>query len=351
MADCREEFVARVRQAAATGRSLYIEAGGSKRNRVGRACPADRLDVSGHSGITDYQSTELVISARAATPLSEIQAALAERDQMLPFEPPQFGGRATLGGTVACNLSGPARPYSGSVRDMILGLELINGKGELLKFGGVVMKNVAGYDVSRLQAGAQGTLGLMTEIHLKVVPRPEDTLTLAYEMDAETALQKMQARALEPKPLSGACWYDNRLYLRLSGARSAVRNTAELWGGETLAPGAGPWEALRELTLPFFAGPGPLWRLSTAVTAGLGTAAQLLDWGGAQRWFRGDENPERLRHLASVSGGHLSLFQGGDRDSEVRQDPGPILQRLHLRLKQAFDPQGVFNPGRLYSWM
>jgi len=351
MTDCREEFIARVQSAASSGRGLYIEAGGSKRALVGRACSADTLDISGHNGITDYQSDELVISARAATPLAELQVALSERDQMLPFEPPLFGNRATLGGTLASNLSGPARPYTGSVRDMVLGLELINGRAEVLNFGGVVMKNVAGYDVSRLQAGALGTLGLITEIHLKVLPQPEDALTLAFEMKAEAALQTMNRRALEPRPLSGACWYDGILYLRLWGASAAVRHTAGLWGGEILTPDAEPWGALREMTLPFFTGDETLWRLSTAATTPLGELPQLLDWGGALRWFRGDDRLGEIRQLATLHGGHVSLFRGGDRAAEVRQSPGPVQQRLQRLLKQAFDPQGIFNPGRLYSWM
>ena len=209
---------------SANAAPVYIRGGDSKREVVGRSCDAPDLDVSGHSGIIDYQPDELVISARAGTPLAELDAALAEHGQALPFEPPRLGGRATLGGTLACNLSGPGRPWLGSVRDAVLGLQLINGQAQVLEFGGKVMKNVAGYDVSRLQAGALGTLGVITEIHVKVLPQAEASLTLAYEMDAPQARETMCSRAAQPKPLTGAAWVDGRLFLRLAGAQSAVNH-------------------------------------------------------------------------------------------------------------------------------
>ena len=226
---------------------------------MGRDCEAKPLEVSGHRGIVDYQPDELVLCARAGTPLRTLQDTLAEHNQVLPFDPPMFGGRATLGGTLACNLSGPGRPWYGSIRDATLGVKLVNGKGELLQFGGKVMKNVAGYDVSRLQAGALGTLGVITEINLKVLPRPESSITLAYEMDAATALATMNRRAVEPKPLSGACWFNGTLYLRLSGAASAVGKTASIWGGSACAETETPWTGLREMDLPCFTGDAPLW--------------------------------------------------------------------------------------------
>lgn len=352
MTDIRDEILGRVSCATTSGEPLYINAGGSKRHQLGRDCDAQVLDISQHTGITEYQSEELVISARAATPLGELQAALAQNNQMLPFEPPLYGGRATIGGTLACNLSGPARPYYGSARDMVLGVELINGKAELLNFGGKVMKNVAGYDVSRLQAGALGTLGVMTEVHLKVLPRPEHKVTLAYEMDAQTALHTMNQRATEPRPLSGACWAGGVLYLRLWGAGTALDHTAREWGGELLAEDATPWEQLREMSLPFFDGEAPLWRLSTASTAPLADNSELLlDWCGSQRWFRGEQQADELQAQADRSGGHLSLFSGGDRSAEVRQPLDPVQKTLQQRLKQSFDPAGILNPGRLYSWM
>ena len=332
---------------------VYITAGGSKRDLVGRCCDAPELDVSAHRGIINYQPQELVITVRAGTPLTEIVAALAEQNQILSFDPPLFDGKATLGGTLACNLSGPGRPWGGSIRDMVLGVELINGKCEKLRFGGEVMKNVAGYDVSRLQAGALGTLGVLTQVSLKVLPRPQRTITLRYTMSADDALQTMNHRAGEPKPLSGAFWLDGQLYLRLSGAASAVDSTAVQWGGEPVDNDSSLWEGLREMSLPFFAGDAPLWRFSVRSTAHLATDCEstLIDWGGAQRWVRGEQNREQLERAAADAGGHVTLFRGGDRYSEVRAPLGNVERLLQQRLKQSFDPDAILNPGRLFSWL
>ena len=351
--DQGEEIAARIRDAAASGQALYIQAGGSKRALLGRECPAPVLDVSGHSGIIDYQPSELVLTARAGTPLATLQAVLAERGQELPFDPPLFAGQATLGGTLACNLSGPGRPWRGSVRDLVLGVQLINGSGELLRFGGRVMKNVAGYDVSRLQAGALGTLGVLSEISLKVLPRAEHTLTLAYDMPAAGALTAMNQRAASAAPLSGACWLDGKLYLRLAGEPGAVTHTARNWGGEAVADGDDFWRDLRELRLPFFAGDAPLWRLSVKPTASLASTPEpvLLDWCGAQRWLRGEFRLEALQQQAAIAGGNATLVRGGDRTAEVQPPPDPVSRRLQQRLKHSFDPQGIFNPGRLYGWL
>ena len=344
-------IAAAVREAAARGQALYINGGGSKRHLLGRDCAAPELAIAGHSGIADYQPSELVLTARGGTPLVEIAATLAGEGQVLPFEPPLCDGGATLGGTVACNLSGPARPWAGSVRDLVLGVQLIDGRGQLLHFGGRVMKNVAGYDVARLQAGALGTLGVLSEISLKVLPRPERSLTRVYQLDANSAIATMNARARQGGPLAGACWLDGRLYLRLSGAAAAVEHTANAWGGEALADGDTFWRELRELRLPFFAGPAPLWRLSLKPTAPVPDdhGATLIDWGGAQRWLRGDFQLPALQLQAAAAGGNATLFRGGDRRGELRPAPDAVTRRLQQRLKQAFDPQGVFNPGRLYG--
>ena len=353
MTDQSEAILSAVREAGARQCPLYISAGGSKQHIAGRCCDAETLDISAHRGIIDYQPGELVMTARAGTTLVEIVAALAAEDQILPFEPPQFDGRATLGGTLACNLSGPARPWYGSVRDTVLGTRLINGKAELLKFGGQVMKNVAGYDVSRLQAGALGTLGIMTEISIRLLPRPEATVTLRYEMSAPEAVAIMNQRAGQPRPLSGAFWLDGEMYLRISGAASAVKHTADLWGGDQLDHAQDLWAALRDMSLPFFAGDAPLWRLSQNSSAPpSGDPAQtLIDWGGAQRWLRGDFSLPELQRAAQKEGGHATLFCGGNRNDEVRPTPGATAQRLQQRLKYAFDPQGILNPGRLYGWL
>jgi glycolate oxidase FAD binding subunit len=236
---------------------------------------------------------------------------------------------------------------------MVLGVTLVNGRGEQLNFGGTVMKNVAGYDVSRLQAGALGTLGVITEVSLKVLPRPEDSLTLAYTVSAADALEIMNRRAAEPRPLTGAFWADGRLYLRLAGPTRAVQHAARDWGGERL-PGDNPlWQQLRDMQLPFFTEAGELWRLSVRSTAPVDTppGSTLIDWGGALRWVRGEADFPSLQSSASAAGGHAALFRGGDRLGEVRQQPEPVERRLLLRLKQAFDPDRVLNPGRLHSWL
>jgi glycolate oxidase FAD binding subunit len=351
-ADCSEQLVAAVAEAASQRQPVYISAGGSKRHILGRNCDAAPLDVSAHSGIIDYQPSELVLTARAGTPLVEILETLHQQGQTLPCEPPLFGGRATLGGTLACNLSGPARPWGGSIRDLVLGLQLINGRAERLNFGGKVMKNVAGYDVSRLQAGAQGTLGVITQISLKVLPLPQRSLTLAFELSAQHALDVMHARAGKPGPLSAACWQEQRLYLRLQGADPAVEQAAREWGGQALEPGLADnfWSSLRDMSQAFFNGPEPLWRFSVNPTAAAGLTGEhsIIDWCGAQRWLRGEHSVATLQQLARGAGGNVSLFAGGNRDGQVLPTPDPVIARLQLRLKQAFDPAGIFNPGRLY---
>ncbi len=340
-------IIDQIRTAAEARRPLDIRGGGSKAGILGRAATGEALDITGHRGIVTYRPSELVLTARAGTPLTEIEAALAENDQALSFEPPHFGTGATLGGTLACNLSGPARPWGGSFRDMVLGVRLINGKGEYLRFGGQVMKNVAGYDLSRLQAGALGTLGVVGEISLKVLPAPRSTLTLTEAVDQAGAIRRMNELAGRPVPLSAAAWVDGRLYLRFSGPVPA-----ELAGGKVLDGSDAFWADLREQRLAFFAGDEPLWRLSVASTAPplLNGAATLIDWGGSQRWIRGGDLAT-MAAAASAAGGHATLFKGGDRTAEVRQSPPPALAALHQRLKASFDPAGIFNPGRLYGWM
>lgn len=351
MSDCSATLADTIREAAAQQQALYINGGGSKRELLGRDCEAQTLDLSSHSGIIDYQPSELVLTARGGTPLVDILAALAEQGQTLSFEPPLFGGRATLGGTVACNMSGPARPWTGAARDLVLGVQLIDGLGQVLNFGGRVMKNVAGYDVSRLQAGALGTLGVLSEISLKVLPQPETSLTLAYDMAAAEAITTMNHRAGQSGPLSGACWLAGRLYLRLSGTAAAVKHTAAAWGGELLADSGDFWRDLREMSLPFFDGPHALWRLSVKPTAeAMGPQyPSLIDWGGAQRWLRGDFELQEMQRAAIAGGGNATLFRGGDRHLELRPAPDSVSARLQQRLKQTFDPRGILNPGRLYG--
>jgi glycolate oxidase FAD binding subunit len=352
MTDISAQLQQQIIAAANEGKKLAIVGGGSKQF-LGRAPEGDLLQVGKHRGIVSYNPVELVLTARAGTPLSEIEAVLEEQGQMLAFEPPRFSAHSTLGGTLACNLSGPGRPWQGSIRDHVLGVQLINGAGEHLKFGGQVMKNVAGYDVSRLIAGAMGTLGVITEISLKVLPKPAYQLTLVEEMGLDKAIRVMNERAGQPKPMTAACWLDGKLYTRLAGTHSAVVATSDQWSGEEIENGQLFWQQLRDQQLAFFEGDAPLWRFSVNSTSTNPDIVGdwLIDWGGAQRWLRADASMQDMQQLASEMGGQVSLFRGGNSDQEVFQTLPQALQQIQQRLKQSFDPRGVLNPGRLYSWM
>lgn len=352
MKDISQELIEQVRQASNGGTKLRIIGGGSK-NFMGRQVEGEPLSLAEHSGIVTYEPIELVLTARAGTPLVDINAALAEHNQRLAFEPPLFDGRATLGGTLACHLSGPGRPWNGSIRDHVLGIRLINGRAEELRFGGQVMKNVAGYDVSRMQAGAMGTLGVISEVSLKVMPKPKASITFKQEMAAPQAIETMNRLAGQAKPLTAACWFDNHLYLRVEGARSAVHSTMNQWQGTVLGNGNDLWTQLREQQLAYFSDDAPLWRFSVNSNAPhfLTEAEWLIDWGGSQRWLRGDFSVQELEAFAANAGGQVSLSRGGDRLQDVFHTQPTALRQLHQRLKHAFDPQGIFNPGRLYSWM
>ncbi|PID50210.1 MAG: glycolate oxidase subunit GlcE [Proteobacteria bacterium] len=312
------------------------------------------LSLAKHSGIVSYDPTELVITARAGTPLVEIEAALAEHQQHLAFEPPHFGTAASLGGTIAANFSGPARPYWGSARDFVLGCQLINGKGEILKFGGQVMKNVAGYDVSRLMTGSLGTLGILLEISLKVLPKPTTELTLVQELAPENALQQLQQASLKPYPISAACWYNGHFYLRLSGSQGAVKQASKELKGDLLDDTATFWKSLREHRLSFFKPQLPLWRLSLPLDAPLLKLEGdcLYDWGGAQRWLHSEATAEDIRVVVSSAGGSATLFRSPSdqlhRAGLVFHPLEAGLLRYHRALKQSFDPAGICNPQRLY---
>lgn len=353
MSDQITELLEQVNAARASNSTLNILGGGSKRF-LGRDQAADAtLDLSKHTGIVSYEPVELVLTARAGTRLLDIEAALAKQGQALSFDPPHFSKQATLGGTLACNQSGPTRPWQGSVRDAVLGVRLINGDGEHLRFGGQVMKNVAGYDVSRAQAGAFGTLGIITEVSLKVLPQAKAALTLVQEMDATSAIQTMNARAGNSQLLAGACWVEGALYFRLTGSHSAVATAAKQFGGDRLADEAAFWRSVREQQHSFFSGTENLWRFSIKPNAlhWRQDASWLFDWGGAQRWLRGEFDFATLEAEASHAKGQVGLFRGERRTNEVFATLSPSAKLLHQRLKNAFDPQGIFNPGRLYSWM
>jgi glycolate oxidase FAD binding subunit len=345
-----EEFRSRILER----KPLRIKGGGSK-DFYGGPLAGEVLDTSRHAGIVSYEPTELVVTARCGTPLAELESALAARRQFLAFEAPGFG-RATVGGAVATGLSGPRRASAGSLRDYVLGVKIMDGEGRVLKFGGEVIKNVAGFDVSRLMTGSLGTLGLILDVSLKVMPLPLGDATLRFELPQDKALDAMNRWAGQPLPLVASCWQDSVLTLRLSGAQAAVVSARSKLGGEPLADAAAAefWTGLREQSAAFFAGDAPLWRLSVpSVAPPLDLpGAQLLEWGGAQRWLRGDADAQQMRQAAALAGGHATLFRGGDgeqRSGGVFTPLPPALMEVHRRLKQGFDPYGVFNPGRLYA--
>jgi glycolate oxidase FAD binding subunit len=346
-------LIDRVEQAAAETRPLRIRAGGSK-DFYGEQLVGDVFDVSGYRGIVAYEPTELVITARCGTPLVEIEAALAAHQQCLPFEPPHFGG-ATVGGTVAAGLGGPGAAYAGRVRDYVLGARLIDGRGQDLRFGGTVMKNVAGYDVSRLLAGSLGTLGVISEVSLKVLPTAPATASLQFSMDQASAILAVNQWAGQALPLSGSAWHDGVLTLRLSGAHAAVRAALTRLGGEVMAPHAAVdfWRAVREQSLAFFANrpdDQPLIRVAVpATTAPLQLdGATMVEWGGAQRWLVGG-NLAAVRAAAQAAGGHAQRFAGPRTPGDFNAPLPKVLQDIHRRLKAQFDPHGIFNPQRMFS--
>lgn len=339
-----------IRAAADARRPLRIRGGGSKAF-YGNASAGDELDVTPYRGIINYEPTELVITARAGTPLADIESAMREKGQMLGFEPPHFGGGATLGGCIAAGLSGPRRAYAGSVRDFVLGVRLLDGRGTDLAFGGQVMKNVAGYDVSRLVTGSMGTLGVILEVSLKALPLPPAELTLCCEQSRGEAIAMMNAWAGLPLPITGTCHVQKRLYVRLAGAESAVRAAAKKIGGEAVTNAAEFWRDVRDHRDVFFSGVRPTWRISlqsTAAELNL-SGPQLIEWGGALRWLKSDDDAAAVREAARKAGGHATLFRRGAPDISAFHPLPETMMQLHRRIKLAMDPAGILNPGRMYK--
>ncbi len=347
-----DQLAATIRDAAKQKRALCIRSGGSK-DFYGGPLHGEAFAVDACRGIVDYEPTELVITARGGTPLAEIEAALRERGQMLAFEPPHFGTNSTLGGCVAAGLSGPRRAYAGAVRDLVLGVRMLDGKGDDLRFGGQVMKNVAGFDVSRLMAGSLGTLGVILEVSLKVLPLPAAETTLRFEQTAAEAIALVNQWAGRPLPVSATCHQDKVLTVRLSGAATAILAARRKLGGEEIADGAAFWQELREHELAFFRQQKPLWRLSLkSTTPPLNLpGVQLIEWGGALRWLATDADAQTVRAAAACGGGHATLFRAHDKSAGAFQPLPPALMTIHRNLKRTFDPAGIFNPGRIYDWM
>jgi glycolate oxidase FAD binding subunit len=383
-----DQLAARVREAAKSGTRLRLRAGGSK-DFYAEALSGEPLDVSAYRGVVSYEPSELVVTARAGTPLAELEALLASQGQCLPFEPPHFGPGATVGGMVASGLSGPARASVGALRDYLLGVKIINGQGELLTFGGQVMKNVAGYDVSRLMAGSLGTLGVLLEVSLKVLPvAPAEATLMCAGVSQQQALDLLNGWGAQPLPLNASCWVHDssaqpprdHLYVRLRGAVAAVeaawpRMSADVsaLGGEMLrldpTQASADWNACREQTLPFFAAAPAaltdahpdlcLWRLSVpqttpALALPALVSSPLIEWHGGLRWFWAPADAAALlRKVAQQAGGHATLFRasaalaGQDKSVGVFTPLNAVQQRIQRELQKQFDPAGVFNTGRL----
>lgn len=350
--DLSDKLAEQVHRAVDAGTSLCIRGGGTK-DFYGRHVAGDceRLDVYGHTGIITYEPTELALTVRAGTRLAAVEQLLADSGQRLPFEPPAFGETATIGGVVAAGLSGPRRPYGGAVRDAVLGVKIINGRGEILEFGGRVMKNVAGYDVSRLMAGSLGTLGVLLEVSLKVLPRAALEKTVMHKVSAVDSVESLMEWSRHALAITAACHDGENLYVRVCGGERSLQATLDIIGGEPLAESRDFWRSVREQTHPFFRGDEPLWRVSVPPASpplDLGVPT-FKDWGGALRWVRGDLPAAEIRDRAQSMGGHATLFRGHDGTGEVFHPLPPALFTLHRNVKRALDPSGIFNPGRMYA--
>jgi glycolate oxidase FAD binding subunit len=369
-----------VRAAAADGRVLRLRGGGTK-DFWGQSRNAEVLDTRACSGIISHEPSELVVTVRGGTPLAELEAVLAEKGQCLPFEPPHFGAGATVGGMVAAGLSGPARATAGAVRDYVLGSRFINGKGEELTFGGQVMKNVAGYDVSRLLAGSWGTLGLITEVSLKVLPvAPAEATLMCAGLPQQAALDLLHRWGGQPLPLNASAWVRDTtaqpeadyLFVRLRGAVAAVHSAITRMSADAQALGAPvqcmdrgeaaqDWRASGEQTLQFFEPPSPdacLWRLSVPqIAPALDLPyATYIEWQGAQRWVWAPAAAvQAVRQAAQAVGGYATLFRTSVQHGEADKSVGvhtpldAVQQRIQQQLQQQFDPHGVFATGRLHA--
>jgi glycolate oxidase FAD binding subunit len=347
MSDQTQHIQQQIETAVNDGHKLSIQASGSHDFMLPDYAESQQLDMSEHNGIIDYQPTELTLKARAGTPLTEIRDTLAKHQQRLATDIPQFSDDATIGGALAIGHSGSSRPFLGSLRDHVLGAGLINGRGELLNCGGQVMKNVAGYDVSRLLSGSRGTLGAILDITLKVTPQAEQQLTLSFEMTENQAIETMNKMAALPLPLSGCMYFDGQLFIRLQGSSSGIKQAQQTLGGELLGDYAGWWQDIQNQSLPFFQSAASLWRIivpSTTPRLQLETEHKsLIDWCGGLRWIHANDFTQSdFIHISNM-GGYVEKYRG-ENPTRPADLMSPLQRQMHTRIKQAFDPQQIFNP-------
>lgn len=349
-----EGSVEELRTRVLAGKPLRIRGGGTK-DFYGERTEGEVLDMRAYRGVIAHDPAELVITARCGTPLVEIESLLAEHQQMLPFEPPHFGEGATIGGCIAAGLAGPRRMNAGAPRDFVLGAVVMNARGEVLHFGGQVMKNVAGYDVARLMAGSLGTLGLILEVSIKLLPRAPAEATLMFDVDQAAAIHKLNEWAAQPLPISASAWHRGTLHLRLSGAKAAVDKACQTLPGARVDPQIAQifWADLREQRHAFFTGRDQsltLWRLALSSIAPVLALDEdpLIEWGGAQRWVYTQRSSDEMREIARKAGGHAVAFRRADETIRVFDRPTEPLLAIHRRLKDAFDPLRIFNRGRMF---
>ena len=342
-----DDLQQQVRAVSAAGGEVEIRGGGSKRF-YGNPVDALPVEVAAHSGVVDYDPAELVITLRCGCRLQDVQALLAENRQMFGFEPPLFADEATIGGMTAAGLAGPRRAFAGGIRDFVLGVRMLDGRGQLLNFGGRVIKNVAGFDLARTLVGSLGTLGVILEVSVRVLPVPETELTLAYEHASHGEhIRWINGLGSRPWPISASMWHDGKSWLRLSGSEQGVRHAVRELGGDEVTP---PWEELREQRLEFFDPQQPLIRVTLPPThADLPVdLPQLIEWGGALRWFSGAGNIADMRAGLEAAGASVCAYRGHDARVGLFHPLPEAMLRLHRSLKSSFDPAGIFNPGKMY---
>ena len=349
MTDIRERIISRIKDANVKGQALKIHAGNTK-EFYGRYVQGISLSLLGHTGIVEYEPSELYITARSGTSLKEIEQVIEKENQILPCEPPHFGAAATVGGMVAAGLSGPRRVSSGAIRDCILGVEIINGSGEYLQFGGKVMKNVAGYDASRLMCGALGTLGILTSVTLRLLPKPLYEQTLAFQLSPSEAIQKMNAWARTPMPITATFHDGMDLYIRLAGSRSTIEKCTGILKGDLIGQSDTFWANIKEQAIDFFITDEPIWRIQVPPnTSPLEiSGSSVMEWNGALRWYASEIEASEIRRITELAGGHACLFRRRSKTEDIFHPLSPPLLEIHRRLKRVFDPNSILNPGKIY---